>query len=200
MLYVYVDGESHYTRNVAKMKEKFGPDVDLSKVRTRTGVYVKHECVFFWDREYNSLYAPPQPFRMVYFAAYTGEHDNIHALSEYVRGVKGFEPQLIKEDKDIRKRRKEQLEEAKLIEKPKGVDIMLAARMIEDAAAGNYQHCVLFTSDADFLPVIRAVRRLGKYVFVCGFGDNINRELKYVPDHFINLGDLYNGDHYQLAK
>jgi hypothetical protein len=46
---------------------------------------------------------------------------------------------------------------------------------------------------------MRAVRRLGKYVIVFGFGDNVgNLELKYVPDEFVDLGHYYKRDHYFL--
>ncbi len=54
------------------------------------------------------------------------------------------------------------------MEKPKGCDIALATRMVADAAAGLYDCCLLFTSDADFLPAIEAVRGMGKIVWVFG--------------------------------
>ena len=75
-----------------------------------------------------------------------------------------------------------------MIEKPKSADIALAARMIEDAVLGNYDICALFTSDADYLPEIKAVRQMGKVVTVYGFKGNLgNRELEYIPDEFIDL-------------
>jgi uncharacterized protein (TIGR00288 family) len=81
------------------------------------------------------------------------------------------------------------LEANSLVIKPKGVDIALAVRMLEDAYYGNYQVCLLFTSDIDYLPVIHAVRRMGKAVIVLGFCEAIavDSPFLYVAERFIDL-------------
>ena len=58
-----------------------------------------------------------------------------------------------------------------------------------DAAADLYDACYLFTSDADFLPAIEAVRRLGKQVYVFGYASNLRKRSDYmfVPDLFVDL-------------
>ena len=78
-----------------------------------------------------------------------------------------------------------------MIEKAKGVDIGLAVRMLEDAYENCFQVCFLFTSDIDYLPVIKALRRMGKCVMVMGYRDGLgkNTPLEYVPDQFIDLGE-----------
>lgn len=202
-LYLYVDGESHYIRNEAKLKKLFGPDVDLAKVWVPGyKLVIDPLCRFFWDEDAYGVFNI-QPYRKVYFSAYSASDERTHRLNQFVRSA-GFEPQLFKEDKDLLNNRKTALRDSQIIEKPKGADIMLAVRMIEDAVQGNYQRCLLFTSDADFLPVIRAVRRLGKFVTVYGFADGINPEMTYVPDKFIDLGELYSSNrsepHYRLTE
>ena len=61
--------------------------------------------------------------------------------------------------------------------------------MVRDAAADLFDICVLFSSDADFITAIEAVRSMGKIVWVFGYGDAIGRssKLNYVPDKFVDM-------------
>ena len=65
----------------------------------------------------------------------------------------------------------------------------LAVRIIEDAYHDVYDACYLFSSDLDFIPVIQAVKRLGKQVIVCGYRHAIGKrsELEFVPDGFADI-------------
>jgi uncharacterized LabA/DUF88 family protein len=56
--------------------------------------------------------------------------------------------------------------------------------MLEDSP--NYDICILVTSDNDYLPVIQAVRRKGKVVYVLSYEDGTTKESEffYVPDRF----------------
>lgn len=186
--YIYVDGESHYIRNEDKAKAAPGY-TSLARVKISAaggGVAVtKESCHFFWCTHYPDVVHAD---RKVYFTAFTGNENEYQADHTYIRG-KGFEPHIIKEDKGLRDRRRYRLDDAGLIEKPKGADIALAVRMLEDAVLNNYTVCGLFTSDADYLPVIKAVRRMGKQVILYGFRENLGSpELEYVPDKFVDLG------------
>jgi len=71
------------------------------------------------------------------------------------------------------------------------VDIGLSVRVLEDAYHNIFSSCFLFTSDIDFLPVIRVLQRIGKKVLVFGYMDGLGSrsELEYVPDAFIDLSD-----------
>ena len=102
----------------------------------------------------------------------------------------GFEPIVIREPKDQKKRRDSTLKQHCLIEKPKGCDIALATRLVADAAADLYDCCFLFTSDADFIPAVEAVRRMGKVVWVFGYKQALAERSLYlfVPDRFVDLG------------
>lgn len=61
--------------------------------------------------------------------------------------------------------------------------------MVADAAANLYDCCLLFTSDADFLPAIEAIRRMGKTVWVFGYKSALPKRSPYlyVPDRFVDL-------------
>ena len=125
---------------------------------------------------------------MVYFTAFAGEDDTLHALRVRLR-ENGFEPQIVKERRSLAKQRENVRGNEGIIEKPKGVDIALAARMLEDAHRNVFKECILFTSDVDYIPVIEAVQRTGKMVFVYGYQNGIgkNSALEYVPDAFVDL-------------
>ena len=105
---------------------------------------------------------------MLYFSSAVGGDDEIHAIRVAIRQL-GFEPTVIHELKAHQKRRSDSLETQALIEKPNGCDISLATRMVADAAANLFDACCLFSSDADFLPAVEAVRRMGKVVMVAGY-------------------------------
>src|SRR5947209_2292626 len=102
-----------------------------------------------------------------------------------------FEPQVIQEPKALRDQRANLRSQHQLIEKAKRVDIGMTVRVLEDAYLNAYRGCLLFTSDVDFLPVIEAVRRIGKLVFVAGYREGLAERspLEYVPDRFIDLGN-----------
>lgn len=200
--YVYVDGESHYIRYENMARKKLGAaSLDMIRRRGNPSGYsitIRPDCHFVWDAEF--LPDRHTSRRKVYFTSFTGTTEAYQAANEFLRS-QYFEPQIIKEDKDLREKRLSRLRDAALIEKPKGADIALAARMIEDAVLNNYDKCGLFTTDADYLPVIKAVRRMGKYVVVYGFKADVgNPELKYVPDEFVDLGHYFTRDSYELAS
>ena len=71
--------------------------------------------------------------------------------------------------------------------KSKKVDIGLCVDMLTHAALDNFDICVLVTGDRDFVPVIEAVKRLGKRVVVWFFDECIVEELIFEADHFFNL-------------
>jgi uncharacterized LabA/DUF88 family protein len=62
-----------------------------------------------------------------------------------------------------------------------------------DAYSGNFDTCYLFRSDIDYLPVIEAVRRMGRHVIVVGFGEGIARDspFLYVPERFVDIGEEF---------
>jgi uncharacterized LabA/DUF88 family protein len=200
-LYVYVDGESHFSRTEDKARKTFGCTAleELQRVKSHIGIgsviTTRSDCKFFWDTSYFGP-ASPAPQRKYYFTAFTGIDQDLIDAKSFVR-AHGFDPEIIKEPKDLRTRRKNQLDDLRLIEKPKGSDIALTSKMIEDAASDNYDSAILFTSDADFIPVIRAVRRLGKYVAVYGYKENLgNEELAFIPDYFRDLAYHFSQPNY----
>ncbi len=146
----------------------------------------------FWDVEWvhRISYVIPNMHigRAVHVGSFAGDLKGINDVAVKVRQY-GFEPTIVLELKDRQKQRAQLLYESQIMDKPKGCDIALATRMISDAAADLFDFCALFTSDADFLPAVEAVRSMGKSVFVFGYRRCLMKQSKYlyVPDGFFDL-------------
>jgi uncharacterized LabA/DUF88 family protein len=193
-IFVYIDGESHYIRSENTWRTLHGPDACLDRLRyigqiNNDLVLVVPEANVFWTRR---LGAGVQ--RAVYFTSAVGSPEALHEVKLKLRGF-DLEPHVISEAKKLEERRQNILRDSQIIEKPKGVDIALAVRMLEDSH-NSFDVCHLYTSDVDFLPVIHAVRGRGKRVFVYGFKNGLGKtsELLTVPDLFVDLGEMLKTD------
>jgi uncharacterized LabA/DUF88 family protein len=186
----YVDGESHYIRTEKHWQKLHGPGAALETLEGVSSISLHRRGGFFWDHGFVDMYFTGMPFhRAVYFTSAAGDDNEVHALRLFIRDH-GLEPYVVKEPKSLEKQRENALRQG-IIEKPKGVDIALTVQMIEDAQRDHFDGCVLFTSDVDYLPLIEAVRRLGKRVIVAGYREGLgeNSPFEFVPDQFIDLGD-----------
>jgi uncharacterized LabA/DUF88 family protein len=188
----YVDGENHFFR----AKEAAGEIVGSSKAPEAIGKVAKgspYEFVFdlklqlFWSWSFIPCLRA-HLLRAVYVCSYTGNEETAHEARVAFR-QRGFDPILIHEVKQLKDQRDNLRRTSRLIDKPKGCDIALTTRMVEDAALNLYDRCFLFTSDADFVPAIEAVRRMGKSVWVFGFKSCLGDRSPYlhVPDEFVDL-------------
>lgn len=207
-IYAFVDAENHFLRSSAVMKrlggERAAEALSLAKLlvpgingfpRAIEGHRFgwNPELQLFWDCHllsrggaFGDLVAPIH--RAVYACSCAGDESKAHKIRVKLRSYE-FEPIVVRERKDLRKQRESSRERDGLIEKPKGCDIALVTRMVADAAADLYDTCLLFTSDADFLPAIEAVRGMGKVVCVFGYGSALpaRSPYLYMPDRFVDL-------------
>jgi uncharacterized LabA/DUF88 family protein len=207
--YLFIDAENHFLRATAVAEEIIGSPKAaraMSEAKTRLRPISgfpddingerfgwNPELQLFWDCELLSrggLLTDLQAWiaRAIYACSCTGDEDKAHEMRVQLRKY-GFEPLVVREPKNLRQQRVDTRERWGLIEKPKGCDIAIATRMVADAAADLYECCFLFTSDADFLPAVEAVRRMGKVVWVFGFASALPERSPYlyVPDRFIDL-------------
>jgi uncharacterized LabA/DUF88 family protein len=202
--YLYVDGESHFRRSEEFWKKLNGDGALLETISSNVipgfdfphgapRIRVNRKAQFFWDTFYISLVGSHCPEcligRAVYFTSCVGDEGIQHDLKVAIRNHY-FDPVIIPERKQLADQRANLRNKAGLIEKPKAVDIGLAVRVLEDAYFANFKGCVIFTSDVDFLPLVRAVRRMGKLVFVAGYREGLSERspLEYEPDQFLDLG------------
>lgn len=170
--FVYVDGESHYIRSECAWRKLHGQTANLDSLRYvgQTDdklILVNSAAKVFWTRKMN-----PSAVRAYYFTALVGDDSAMHAIKVSLRDF-GLDPIVVRELKQLTDRRKNALKNEGIIEKPKGVDITLTVRMLEDSLHA-FDVCHLYTSDVDFLPVIQAVRARGRQVIVHGYKDGLS--------------------------
>jgi hypothetical protein len=190
-MYMYVDGESHYSMMEKCLQNAYHSNATLDKaqcVGPLNSMRLRPDAKFFWDTRaigedctfgLNRIGQAENPVvRAVYFTVFTGTDENLHEAHKYIRDA-CFEPQIFREEKDKAKQRANSLKQDGVLVKPKGVDIALAVRMLEDAHYNNFDGCVLVTSDIDYLPVIQSIRRMGKNVFVLGYKEGIAKDFPF---------------------
>lgn len=192
--FVYIDGESHYIRSEKVWRSIHGDSACLGHLRyvgqtDDQMVLVIPDANVFWTRRMSAGVE-----RATYFTSTVCSPDTMHDIRLKLRRF-GLEPHVILESKPLSERRQNILRDAQVIEKPKGVDISLTVRMLEDSRT-SFDVCHLYTSDIDFLPVIHAVRGHGKRVFVYGYKNGLgkNSELLTVPDLFTDLEEILRND------
>lgn len=71
----------------------------------------------------------------------------------------------------------------------KGVDIKLAIDSLESAKSGVVDVIAIASGDADFAPLVEAIRRAGPHVLVLAFQTSISDDLRNVADRFLTLPD-----------
>ena len=72
----------------------------------------------------------------------------------------------------------------------KAVDLALATDVLTLAGEQHYEVAVIFAGDGDYVPVVEAVKRLGRHVvvgFFEGTDNGLNDELRIAADDFIDL-------------
>jgi len=189
--FVYIDGESHFIRSENAWRHLHGEEACLERLR-HVGqtddrlVLVLPKAKVFWTRRMN-----PDVQRATYFTSAAGDAAALHEMMVTLRDY-GLEPSIVQERSDLKAHRQNVLKTQHVIEKPKGVDIAIAVRMLEDAYHQTFDVCHLYTSDVDFLPVIQAIKSRGKQVYVHGYKNGLSERspLLYVPDLFIDLEEM----------
>jgi uncharacterized LabA/DUF88 family protein len=111
----------------------------------------------------------------------------------YYTAVQGDEP---KQDEVIRWIKDRGFEAPRVFKKEKGraskqVDISLAIDMLTHAARKHYDIAVLVAGDADYVPLVRAVKAEGARVHVWFVSSGLSDKLRVEADHFVNLDGYF---------
>lgn len=208
--YVFVDAENHFLRSCAVAEQLAGSKKAaqaFARAKTQVpGIRGFPDAInggqFGWNPDFQLFWdcyvlsrggiltgIDVTITRAVFACSCSGDEDKMHEVRTELRRI-GFEPIVVHEPKQLKRRRGDALQQRGLLDKPKGCDIEIATRVVADAAADLYDYCFLFTSDADFMPAIKAVRAMGKIVWVFGYASVLPKRSPYlyVPDRFIDLG------------
>jgi uncharacterized LabA/DUF88 family protein len=132
------------------------PEFDPRAV-IKAGVPWEPERVFFYDALDDS-----DPVKLAQQESYLDRIErlhNTHLATGIVRGRKGNRRQ-------------------------KGVDVALAVDALTAAHAHAVEMIVLVTGDADFTPLVDAIRRTGPHVMVMAFEGSYAEELRVAADQF----------------
>jgi hypothetical protein len=184
----YIDGESHYLRCEQEWRRIHGPQAALDRLRRRgladeKLVLVIPHAKVFWTR----WLSPGQ--QAVYFTSVCESEQNKvgRTLREF-----GVIPDLMPEETRLAELRTRLLQEDRVIEKAKGRDAANFVRILGDAQSDTFDACNIYTSDISYVPVIRALQAMRKVVNVHGFRQGLGHdsELEYVPDKFVDLGQM----------
>jgi len=176
---LFVDGENLTARAQAMAKER--------DVTFETGPHFKRD-VFIWLPGLNprQQVLPPhihQGLRLDDFATrahfYTstvGGEGEQESVARSLRDLH-FQPVVFRKGKGQRS---------------KGVDISLTKDMLWHAFYDHYDVAVLCSGDADYVPVVQAVQRLGKIVHVLALSSGLGEALRDASDDFFNLDLRFN--------
>jgi uncharacterized LabA/DUF88 family protein len=176
---LFVDGENFTFR-----AQEFAQKHDLN---LQEGRYYQRD-VFVWlpgigARDSIVANAPvtvqPSAFRAFYYTSTVGDDQRLISVKESLWNL-GFHPEVFKKEKQRAK--------------SKGVDIALAKDFLSNAFLDNYDAAVLVAGDADYVPMVNEVKRLGKLVYVIFFhekGCGLSRVLQTSSDEFFKIDESF---------
>lgn len=173
---MFIDGENLVFRFEDLIKKG---RIKVQEVHHKIGVYVWHEMTYHPG--------PDHVIRVYYYASAEGAEDVLERITAdmkckrftqnpHTRLSNTLFPQLFKKIKG---------------QKSKGVDIQLTTDLLQHAYGNNFDIACIFTGDADFLPAIEEVMRVGKSVFLGAFSSGLSPKLRNKVDRFIDLDDIY---------
>ena len=121
----------------------------------------------------------PAAIRAHYYTSAVGDENKLEELRQHLWEI-GFHGEVFKKEKQQ--------------QKSKGVDITLARDFLSNAYMNNYDAAVLIAGDADYLPIVNEVKRMGKLVYIIFFhgeGSGLSRKLHISSDQFFNISDSF---------
>lgn len=164
---IFIDGSNHYhnVKNIFKSSKKM-----LNFNFEKFSEYLVQDKKLIKTNYYNS------PLDISY------------NLSAYMKQQKFFEKlRKIPDFNLILCRMQKQIINEKIIYLVKEDDIHLAVDMVSLAFEDKYDTAILVSSDGDFVPAVKIVKKTGKKVKNIGFEDKFSYHLKQECTNFLNL-------------
>jgi uncharacterized LabA/DUF88 family protein len=152
-----------------------------------------------WPSSLTSPPTAPQPRahaadRAYYYTSMPYENATSVTATRLALREIGFEPKMFPRRREKSKVAElppgEERDEASARWKSKAVDLALATDVLTLAGEGRYEVAVLFAGDADYVPVVEAVKRLGRHLvlgFFAGKGHGLSDDLRIAADEFVDL-------------
>lgn len=183
---LFVDGENFTIRGQKVLRDAGVPPTEVDAWRRESFLWLPGQeptHAFFspWPRPRFSSDTSPRPptapsaTRAYYYTSMVYAEDDWTRMRLTIRDY-GFEPKLFRRLKGGRS---------------KAVDLALATDVLTLAGEGHYEVAVIFAGDGDYVPVVEAVKRLGRHVvvgFFEGAQNGLSDELRIAADDFVDLG------------
>jgi uncharacterized LabA/DUF88 family protein len=177
------------------------PHRDMVKERTRTAngiLYTRDEV--YWDpvglyaalaanlaydqSHVRGAYNRNVVQRAYYFTSASQERIDQHTRDLHAIGFAPHVIQRVKPDGWVRDLAQQGIT---VVSRPKPVDILIATQVLEDCADNNFDECIFVGGDEDYVPLLEAVRRRGKAVWLVAFERWLAQggRLRYACDRFL---------------
>jgi len=161
---VFVDGENLAIR----YKAELGFGTPCNHVAYAPDVMV-------WSPYASRSNGPEEYVRRYYYTSATGDLAARSQIELKLRDAGIEAPRVFARDKNGRS---------------KQVDITLTTEMLTHAHRDNFDIAVLVSGDADYVPLVEAVKAEGKRVALWALESGLSPKLKLAADHYWNIGDL----------
>lgn len=142
--------------------------------------------VFLWfpgvSGRANLFPEPPLKFQPIairahYYTSVIGDDTKMTAVRESLWKL-GFQPEVFKRDSQTKR--------------SKGVDIALTTDFLWNAFQNNYDVAVLFAGDGDYVPMVNAVKRLGKVVYLAFLHESgLSPALRLASDESFRIDEFF---------
>ena len=138
----------------------------------------RSQCETWTGQRVSSTAKMPLAIRCNYYTSTQGASDEVDNVRDAIQEI-GFAAHVFHKKKGMR---------------AKGVDISLTKDLLMNAALDNYDSAILVAGDADFVPVVEEVQRLGKTISVAFFSEKesgMSPALRRSADFFFNLDSIF---------
>lgn len=167
---VFVDGENLAIR----YKELLGEEKPLDRVHWERDVYV-------WAEELNIDHTGVLDYtRHFYYTSVKGDDNKMLDTEIALKKIGIEDPRVFKRPSDPSR-------------KSKAVDIQLTVEMLSHAYNKNYDVAILVAGDGDYVPLVKAVRDVGRRVFLWFFEESVSEGLEHVVDYSYDIGSTLLG-------
>jgi len=167
---VFVDGENLTKRYRDLMKQR-----DML-VHLKSSQWYKPD-VFLWSEILNELCNQVGALRKHYYTSAVGSVEDLKDIEDQLKEAGIESPYVFKRPKSGSNR------------PSKRVDISLAVDMLSHAHRKNYTLAILIAGDADYVPLVKAVKAEGSRVYVWFFDERygLSRDLRMSADYYAEI-------------
>ncbi len=138
------------------------------------------------------LFADEQLMRVQYYMTAVRANDELHALSSDIASLDAHEVKKYAQGvfNTVRLIPKV-FQKTKRSTKTKSVDINICVDVMDYVSRNAVDSVYFVTGDVDYLPLIDAVMRAGKRVYVAALSSGLAPRLRTGTDRFVDLNDTY---------